>query len=70
MNYGWMDVWEFKPEGLGSLWRMASATWGGGIILAGGLYRWGRRAVPLLNYALEFALQLRKSTEDLSQLAE
>jgi hypothetical protein len=28
---------------------------------------WGRRAVPLLNYTLAFALELRKSTENLSQ---
>jgi hypothetical protein len=27
----------------------------------------GRQAVPLFNYALAFALQLRKSTENLSQ---
>jgi hypothetical protein len=56
-----MDVWELNPEGLGSLWLRTSATWGG-IILAYGLHDWGRRAVPLLNYTLEFALQLRKST--------
>jgi hypothetical protein len=28
-NFGWMDVWELNPERLGSLWLMASATWGG-----------------------------------------
>jgi hypothetical protein len=40
----------------------------GGIILAEGLYDWGRWAVPpFFNYTLAFALQLRKSTENLSQ---
>jgi hypothetical protein len=37
------------------------------IVLAKGLHEWGRQAVPLFNYALAFALQLRKSTEKLSQ---
>jgi hypothetical protein len=45
---------------------MASTT-GGEITSAEGLHDWGRRAVPLLNYTLEFALELRKSTENLSQ---
>jgi hypothetical protein len=44
---------------------MASATWGE-ITSAEGLHDWGRRAVPLLNYTLALALQLRKSTENLS----
>jgi hypothetical protein len=61
-NFGWMDVWELNPEGLGSHWLMASATWWWGVNLAEGLHDWGRRAVPLLNYNLAFALQLRKST--------
>jgi hypothetical protein len=39
----------------------------GGIILAEGLHDWGMRAVPLISYILAFALQLRKSTEKLSQ---
>jgi hypothetical protein len=61
-------VWELNPEVLGSLWMMAFATWvGGGITLAKGLHDWGTRAVPLLNYALAFALQLMKITENLSQ---
>jgi hypothetical protein len=41
---------------------MASATWGK-ITSAEGLHDWGRRAVPLLNYTLAFALQLGKNTE-------
>jgi hypothetical protein len=45
---------------------MASATWGE-ITSAEGLHDWGRRAVPLLNYTLAFALQLRKNTENLIQ---
>jgi hypothetical protein len=39
----------------------------GGITSAEGHHDCGRRAVPLLNYTLAFALQLRKSTENLSQ---
>jgi hypothetical protein len=45
---------------------MASATWGE-ITSVEGLHDCGGRAVPLLNYTLAFALQLRKSTESLSQ---
>jgi hypothetical protein len=45
---------------------MASATWGE-ITLAEGFHDWGRLTVPLLDYTLAFALQLRKSTENLSQ---
>jgi hypothetical protein len=56
MIFGWMDVWELNSEGLGSLRLKASATWGA-IILAEGLHDWGRRAVPLFNYTLVFALQ-------------
>jgi hypothetical protein len=42
-----MAVWGLNPELLGSLWLMASATWGGEITSAEGLHDWGRRAVPL-----------------------
>jgi hypothetical protein len=35
--------------------------------LAEGLHDWGMRAVPLFSYTLAFALQLRKSTENLTQ---
>jgi hypothetical protein len=61
-----MDDWELNPEGLGSLWLMAPATWVENI-LSEGLHERGRQAKPLLNYALAFVLQLRKSTENLSQ---
>jgi hypothetical protein len=61
-----MDVWELNPEGLGSLWQIAPATWGE-IILPEGLNDCGRRAMPLFNYTLAFALQLSKSMENLSQ---
>jgi hypothetical protein len=27
-DFGWMAFWELNPEVLGSLWLMASATWG------------------------------------------
>jgi hypothetical protein len=43
-----MDVWKLNPEGLGSLWLMAYATWGE-IILAEGLYDRGSGAVSLFN---------------------
>jgi hypothetical protein len=62
-----MDVWELNPE-LDSLWLKASPTFGGG----GGSLRLKasmigcRRAMPLFIYTLAFALQLRKSTENLS----
>jgi hypothetical protein len=62
-----MYVWELNPEGFGSLWLMDSANWGGGVILSVGLHDLGRRAVPVLNFSLEVALQLRKITENLSQ---
>jgi hypothetical protein len=29
-DFVWMVFWELNPEVLGSLWLMASATWGGG----------------------------------------
>jgi hypothetical protein len=29
-DFGWMAFWELNPEVLGSLWLLASATWGGG----------------------------------------
>jgi hypothetical protein len=61
-----MAIWELNPAVLRSLWLMAFATWGE-ITSAEDLHDWGRRAVPLLNYTLAFALQLRKSTENLSQ---
>jgi hypothetical protein len=39
-----------EPRVFGSLWLMASATWGGGeITSAEGLHDWERRAVPLLS---------------------
>jgi len=52
-SFGWIDAWELNPE-LGSLWLKASMIG-------------GRRAVLLIIYTLPFALQLRKSTENLSQ---
>jgi hypothetical protein len=56
-----------EPRGMGSLLLKASATWGG-IILPEGLRDWGRRAVsPIFSHTLAFAIQLRKSTENLSQ---
>jgi hypothetical protein len=27
-DFGWVALWELNPEVLGSLWLMASATWG------------------------------------------
>jgi hypothetical protein len=45
---------------------MASATLGE-VTSSEGLRDWGRRAVPLLNYTLAFALKPKKSPENLSQ---
>jgi hypothetical protein len=39
------------------------------MILAEGLHEWGRWAVPLFSYTLVFALRLRKSTGNLSELS-
>jgi hypothetical protein len=61
-----MALWGLNPELLGSLWLMASATWGE-ITAAEGLHDWGRRAVPLFDYTLAFILQMRKITENLCQ---
>jgi hypothetical protein len=65
-DFGWMALWGLNREPLGSLWLMVSATWGE-ITWAEGLHDWGRRAVPIFNYTLAFASQLRKSTENVSQ---
>jgi hypothetical protein len=66
MDFGWLVLWELKPEVLGSLWLTASATCGG-ITLTEGLLVLERWVVPLLNYTLAVALKLRKSKEILSQ---
>jgi hypothetical protein len=29
-DFGWITLWELNPQVLGSLWLIASATWGGG----------------------------------------
>jgi hypothetical protein len=50
-NFGFIDVWELKPEGLRTL-----GLWGG-VILAKGFNDWGRQAMSLLNYNLAFARQ-------------
>lgn len=65
-----MDVWEFNPEGLGCLWLKAIANSGGEIILAESLHAWGRRDVPLFNYNMGFALELRKRAPNLSQSSQ
>jgi hypothetical protein len=65
-----MALWGLNLELLGSLWLMASATLGGGgvrITSAEDLHVWGRRTMPLFDNTQAFALQLRKSTENLSQ---
>jgi hypothetical protein len=65
ISVGWY-FWELNPEVLVSLWLNASAIWRGGGSLRLRPPWLEKRAVPLLNYTLAFALQLRKST-DLSQ---
>jgi hypothetical protein len=62
---GWFS-WELNPGVFGSSWLKASATWGDHFG-----WRppwWGGGPCPLCHYALAFALQLRKSTENLSLL--
>jgi hypothetical protein len=54
VGFGWMAFLGLEPSSVG----VASAE---------GLHDWVRRAVPILNYTLTFALQPRKSTENLSQ---
>jgi hypothetical protein len=56
-----------EPRSVGIALADGLCELGGGITLAEGLRDWGWRAVSLLNYTLAFALQLRKSTENLSQ---
>jgi hypothetical protein len=59
MSGSWTQVDEIAlPEGFYDFGR---------IILAEGLYDWGGGPCPFFNYTLAFALQLRKSTENLSQ---
>jgi hypothetical protein len=60
-----MDVWELNPE-LGLLWLKASATLGVDHWLKATMIRC-RWAVPLFIYTSASALQLRKSTGNLSQ---
>jgi hypothetical protein len=68
MGGGGVALWELNPEVFGSLWQDRLCDWGGGgITSAKSLCDWGRRAVPILNSTLAFALQLRKSTENLGQ---
>jgi hypothetical protein len=51
-NFGWMGVWDFSSEGIGSLESKALQLFGGGgIILAEGLHNF--------SYTLTLALQLR-----------
>jgi hypothetical protein len=56
--------WELNPGVFGSSWLKASATWGDHIGWSPPW--WGGGPCPLSHYALAFALQLRKSTENLS----
>jgi hypothetical protein len=67
-----MAFWKLNSDLFRALWLMAAGTrvrrgWGWGITLAEGLHDWSRQAVPLFNYALTFALLLRKSMKNLSQ---
>jgi hypothetical protein len=63
-----MRVWELNPHWWDRFGWMPLLL-GGTIILAEGLRDWGRRAMPLFSYTLAFALQQRKSTENLSQVS-
>jgi hypothetical protein len=46
-TFWWMDVWELKSDGIGSLSLKASLIWWAGIILAEGLHDLRRWAVSL-----------------------
>jgi hypothetical protein len=67
LSDGWMWVWWLNPEIFVAFWLTAFAT-GDGIILAENLRACGR-FVTLLNYTMLFALQLRKSKENLSEIS-
>lgn len=60
------EVLGVEPERFLSLWPKASGN-GGGIALTEVLLDRGRRAVTLLNYTLECALQVSKSTGKIIQ---
>jgi hypothetical protein len=63
---GWLSgSWTHKCWDRSGWWPLRLG--GGGNTSAEGLHDWGRRVVPLLNYTLAFALQLRESTENLCQ---
>jgi hypothetical protein len=65
-EFGWMALWVKNPEILGSLWLMASAISGKSLQLKASMIGEGAPC-PFFTYTLAFALQLRKSTENLSQ---
>jgi hypothetical protein len=56
---------ELNSEVLVSLWLKASAIWGSSHRVKASVM--GKRAIPIFSYTLAFALELRKSTENLSQ---
>lgn len=63
-NFGWMYVWDLNPESLDCFASWPLRLGGGVITLAEGSHSWGRLALPLLNYTLASALQLRKNREN------
>jgi hypothetical protein len=60
--------WNQKGWDRLSWWSLRLWGEGGGVIFAECLHGWGRRAMSLLNYTLAFEIQLRKSTQNLSQV--
>jgi hypothetical protein len=66
-DFGWMALWKLNPEALAD---GLCDLGGGGITSAEGHHDWGRRAVPLLNFPLAFALQLRKARKTSVMVAE
>jgi hypothetical protein len=64
----WLDGFvgvELRSVGTALADGLCELRGGGGITMAEGLHEWGRRTVSL-KYILTFALQLRKSTKNLS----
>jgi hypothetical protein len=63
-SFGSMDFWVLNPERFGITFAEGLCNWGRG---AEAFHNLGKRAMPLSYNTLGFALQLRKSAENLSK---
>jgi hypothetical protein len=66
-DFGWMDFLGVEPTSVGFALFEGLCDLGGGNHLCWRPTWLERRAIPLINYTLAFALQLKKSTENLRQ---